>query len=129
MHHLVLLTHADLGEALLHTAQEIFGQIERVRALSSSNRNPHEILRDLESIHDSLAGDDGLVIAVDLKGGNTWNIACRLAHERERVYVISGVNLAMVLSFLMKGESLSLDELVRTLKEDGSRSLVVYEKS
>ena len=124
---LILLTHGSLGVALEQTASLILGGQENVEVVSSGELSPVEIASRLESIVESPENhSNGVVILVDLKGGNTWNVACKIAHERPWVKVVSGANLAMLLSFFTKRNALQLDELAKKLVDDGHRGIDLF---
>ena len=117
---LIILTHGSLSEALLETASKILGKQTGVTALTSKNLTPIDLFNEVElSVVNSVQIGNDVLILVDLKGGNTWNIACRLAHSNEKIRVISGVNLGMLLSFFTKSQNYSLDSLINVLIDDG----------
>jgi len=121
---LILLTHGTLGNALYHTSCQILGNQENVEVISSGELSPLEIAQRVESIVESPENrHDGVFILVDLKGGNTWNVACKVAYNRPWVQVISGANLAMLLSFFTKRENQSPGQLAETLVQDGHRGI------
>ena len=66
------------------------------------------------------------LILVSLKGGSCWNAAVTAKKQNQNVEVISGVNLAMVLSFLTKRDSHQLKGLATLVLEDGIRGIEIY---
>ncbi len=124
---LILLTHGTLGRSLYYTASLIVGEQEHVHYLSSGDLSPVEIRQRVKSIVENPGlKKDGVLILVDLKGGNTWNVACSLAHEFPWVRVVSGANLGMLLSFFIKRKEHTLDQLMEILVEDGHRGIDKY---
>ena len=121
---LILLTHGTLGRALYLTSCQILGDQENVEVVSSGELSPAEIFQRIESIVEGPENrSDGVFILVDLKGGNTWNVACKVAYNRPWVQVISGANLTMLLSFFTKRETQSPDQLAETLVQDAHRGI------
>ncbi|HDL18956.1 MAG TPA: hypothetical protein ENH29_07865 [Bacteroidetes bacterium] len=122
---LIILTHGSLSEALYETATKIVGEQEGILRFSSLNLGPADMFKLLREA--VLQNDHHeTIIAVDLKGGNTWNIACKLAHENDNVRVVSGVNLGMIFSFSTKRKENNLDGLVDVLVQDGHRHIDKY---
>lgn len=66
---------------------------------------------------------DGLFILVSLRGGSCWNAAARIAHEHEKIKVISGLNLSILLSFVTKRETYNFEDLADILCKDGIRAI------
>ncbi len=60
----------------------------------------------------------------DLFGGSPSNIAFSFLN-REKVEVITGVNLPMILTFWNKRKDMGLMELAKTLQLSGRRNIVV----
>lgn len=121
---LIILTHESLSEALLEAASKIIGKQKGVTTLTSKNLSPIDLFQKVElSVTNSVQNGNKVLILVDLKGGNTWNIACKLAHSNENIRVIAGVNLGMLLSYFTKCQNHSLDSLVPVLIDDGNRHI------
>ncbi|MBN2366216.1 MAG: hypothetical protein EH225_09525, partial [Calditrichaeota bacterium] len=60
---------------------------------------------------------------VDIRGGNCWAVARLLSRSQPGYYVLSGVNLPMIFSFLTKRGETSIQELVRNMKKDAHRGI------
>ena len=102
----------------------MLGDQSNVYCIPTFHLSPNEIAARInEIIYSPEILKNGIVIAVDLKGGSTWNVACKQAGEKEHVAIIAGVNLPMLLSFLTKRESLKFDELVKSVVESGKRGI------
>ena len=119
----ILVTHGPIGDALVTAARNIVGRVESVETFSVTGLSLEHIHRRLQAILDDRAGEEGVVIFASLKGGSCWNAAARAVRGRKNVYVVSGVNLPMLLSFVTKRQLLPLPDLVATLVTDGSRGI------
>ena len=62
---------------------------------------------------------DGTVIFVDLARGSCWVAVEKMRRERKNVYLISGVNLPMLLRFFYKRDTLDLPILFQNVREGG----------
>ncbi len=124
MKHAALITHGPMGSALIEAVRNIIGMDEGLHALSVTDMTleeiNHRLLAIVKAPHEQ---QDGLVIMACLKGGSTWNVSAGIAMNYQNVRVVSGVNLPMILSFVTKRETYSLDELVEEIINDGLRGI------
>lgn len=122
---LLLITHGQLGQALLDTVVGILGQCPlQVAAISVSNDcDPErEYQRACEACA-ALDSGEGVLVLTDLYGSTPSNIARRLL-ERYNVQVIAGVNVPMVLRIL-NYPAAGLDKLVETAVEGAHNGVVI----
>lgn len=98
---ILLITHGQVGASLLAAARHILAQdAERVATLSAgSDENPEEVEARARQLVAELDGGSGVLILTDVYGATPCNIAARLL-EPERVAVLAGVNLPMLLRAL-----------------------------
>ena len=66
---------------------------------------------------------DGVLLLVDVFGASPFNASARLAMAREKVEVLSGVSLPMLLEVVTQREGLSLEEAVAIAREAGSSGI------
>ena len=95
----VLVTHGGLGDALLEVAALIAGS--PVEGITSVSLGPSDSAdRQAEQIRAAVGSfEEGCVILTDLFGGTPQNLALTLLEE-DRVDVVSGVNLPMLLGLV-----------------------------
>lgn len=126
----IFVTHGTLGEAVSKTAELIMGKHTDLYCLSNMNLAPTDLYEKLLQLVDQDPyPQDGAIIMVCLKGGNTWHMACKVAHERPYVQVISGLNLAMAFSLITKRDKFPYQELVQVLKQDSCRNIDIFPKN
>jgi len=119
----IVLTHGKIGVALIGAAESIFGEIDNIHALSTTNLSLIDINTKLKKIISSQSWEHGTIIMVSLMGGSCWNSGVGLARQLPKVEVVSGVNLTMLISFLSKRERYPLPELAEIIKKDGIRGI------
>jgi PTS system ascorbate-specific IIA component len=98
---LLIVTHDQIGETLLRTANRMFGDmplIARVLAVSI-DANPETLQRQALSLVDQLNDGDGVLVLTDMYGSTPSNIAFGLMRPG-CVHVLSGVNLPMLIRTL-----------------------------
>ncbi len=115
----LLVTHADLAEALVRAAEKVYGPVEDVERLSNDGLSraalEHEIVSRV-----SLWPAGGLVL-IDFWGGSCFICGVSAARGRE-VVVLTGINLPALLDYLHNREALGVVELAERLRTKGQES-------
>jgi mannose PTS system EIIA component len=109
----LLVTHADLGAALLRAAQQIYGPVADVEFLSNS-----ELSRtDLENaIRERVSGwTHGGLVLTDFPGGSCQQCGLLAARGNAEILVVSGLNLPGLLDYLHNREQYAVAELAERL--------------
>jgi mannose/fructose/sorbose-specific phosphotransferase system IIA component len=119
---IVIAAHGDLATALLSAAELICGACDDVEAIALLPEDSPE------SFAERLAAAVGapdlpLLVLTDLVGGTPHNVALQVVRRRTSAYVISGVNLAVVMEAAMSIDVLD-SAAVDRLVELGRRGLV-----
>lgn len=123
----IIIAHGPLGNAFIEAAKCILGTDEGLYALSVTEMSNQEIAQRLQSLTGSFGPNiEGTVIMACLRGGSSWNISASVIQNNDRVRLISGCNLAMVLSFMTHRDKLPLDELVETIRKQAVDGIVVF---
>lgn len=123
---LVIATHGHLGRSLLETASLIVGPAARTCAVSLSHEQSAEELRDLleRAIGTVDQDGDGVLVMADMFGGTPANIGMTLLAP-DRVDLLTGVNLPMLLKFFTYRENYPLAELAERLKGQARDSIIL----
>ena len=124
MKHGVVIAHGQLGQGVIDAASTIMGNIEGLSALSVTEMSVSEIHQRLNALVANPAeGVDGIVLMACLRGGSSWNVSSAVANDHKHVRVISGVNLAMLLSFITNRDRLDLDDLMQAMVVDSTKGI------
>lgn len=123
---LVIATHSQLAEELAQAAAMIIGPSEYLYPVSVKQGSGVDEIRTALAAAIERAGKDGdgVIIMTDMSGGTPSNVSISFL-EPERIEVIAGVNLPMVLKFFNSPGGLSVAELTRLLKAYGQQSITV----
>ena len=125
MVNIILATHGDLADALMRTAEQIVGPLERVFSVPLlPDESPEAFAKKLAVLLAGLKGQQTVVL-VDLLGGTPYNVVARHIPQGH-IECITGVNLPMVLELLMaRGDSPpeQLSEAVAQAGRDAIRNL------
>lgn len=116
----LIVGHSDFGQAVLHAAESIAGDIEHIEYVSNDGLSTDDLVEKLRAFCGKNS-DDSVLVFVDVYGGSCWRAAkmARLPNSN----IIAGLNLPMLLSFMQKRKSLSFDELVHVIENDGKRAI------
>jgi len=121
---LILMAHAGLGRELLAAAEMIVGKIDRAEAVSICPDDKVDAIRGSISAAMEKVGQDGALIMTDMFGGTPSNMGLSFLEEN-RVEVVTGVNLPMVIQFASDRGKLAVTELAEKLKKCGTDSILV----
>jgi mannose/fructose-specific phosphotransferase system component IIA len=122
----LIICHKSLAFELVETAKAIIGYHDGLYPFSNHNLTTEELVTRLNDLKVSQGNPQNAVIMVDLHGGNCWRIAKLFAHENPGYYVLSGVNLPMLLSFLTKKNKIPPEKLCEVIETDAHRGVVLY---
>ncbi len=96
----ILVTHAGLGESLMHQAEIILGQTPTLALISISyGADPDIALTEMKEALTLSNDAGGVVLLTDLPGATPHNIALKAASEWAAP-VVSGLNLPMLLKVI-----------------------------
>jgi PTS system mannose-specific IIA component len=121
---ILIVTHRQLGDALIDAAEFILGYPpESTQSVSIDINEKAEKLRSkIKSAIKKVNGYQGVLIMTDMFGGTPSNLSYSFLEEG-RVEVISGVNLPILIKAISARESKSLGELAELLETYGKRSI------
>jgi PTS system mannose-specific IIA component len=119
----VIIAHSFIGKELIATAEYIVGKIEGITAVSiDCETNAFEARKAIARAIKEVDQGDGVLLLTDLFGGSPSNIAFSFLNN-EKIEVVTGVNLPMILTFWNKGKSCTLTELSKSIQLSGARSI------
>lgn len=121
----VIITHAKIGEAVIKAMESIAGGIEKVKTVSVEGPDALEEVRSklVEAVREVDSGA-GVIIFTDMFGGTPTNIALSVLEE-DRVEILTGVNLPVMLKFENYKREKTLTDLAHYLKDYGQKSIVL----
>ncbi len=96
----LLVTHGDLGRELLTTAQGIVGAADGGEVLSNRAESRDSLAQRVAEQVAAWGGAEGVVMA-DLFGGSCAQAVVSALPGHAEVAVVCGVNLAMLVDFLV----------------------------
>ncbi len=121
---ILLVTHANLGKALIETAELILeGSQENIGFVSINiQENPDSLRKKIKKGISKVKTDTGILILTDMFGGTPSNLSYSFLEEGI-VEVISGVNLPILLKAINSRKKMDMATLTSSLIENGKRSI------
>ncbi len=122
---LIVITHGDFGRQLIRAAQVILGEQKEIWALSLHEKDGLETLRERISkiLKEGSEQSEGKIILVDMIGGTPANASLKFVND-EKVEIVSGVNLPMLIAGMNYRQSFPLKELACLIRQRGEESIV-----
>ena len=121
---IVIVTHCQLGEALIGAAEFIIGS--RPASLESVsidlNENAEKLRNKISQGIKNVEGQEGVLILTDMFGGTPSNLSYSFLEEG-RIEVLSGVNLPILIQAASVRNKMNLDELAANLESFGKKSI------
>lgn len=121
----IIITHGDFGRQLVKAAQVILGEQKEIWALSLHEHDGLDTLseRIAKILKKGNERSEGKVIFVDIFGGTPANASLKFVND-EKVEIISGVNLPMLIAGISYRRSLPLKQLARFIRRKGEESIL-----
>ena len=121
----VVVTHGQLATELVNAAEMIVGDLPRFTAVSIGwhddvNDAREEITQAIERVD----GLEGVLVLTDMFGGTPSNIGMTLL-GKDRVEVITGVNLPMLIKLAGLRSSSDLLGVAREMRDHGRNAIWV----
>lgn len=122
---LILMTHGNFAEGILHSAKMIIGEaVQRTYAIGVQAEMDQEIvIQKFKEVTAELQEGEPLYVMVDILSGTPCNVAIRMIKEYEDYTIISGLNLAMLLEFIMDEPFMEKQERAQAAIEEGKRQV------
>jgi len=123
---ILIVTHSQLGEALVGAAEFILGSRPPgvVSVSIDLNQNVDRLRERVAAGVKKVAHDDGVLILTDMFGGTPSNISYSFLEEG-RVEVLSGVNLPILVHALDNRSHMRLGQLAASLETFGKKSITL----
>jgi PTS system mannose-specific IIA component len=121
----VVVTHGQLATELVNAAEAIVGDLPTFTAVSIGwHEDVQDARNDIAAAIARVQGPDGVLIATDMFGGTPSNLGITFL-EVDRIEVITGVNLPMLIKAANLRELKNLTEVARALREHGRNAIWV----
>ncbi len=117
-----VLAHGDISVALVQGVQQILGPQENVYTFSNQEETLPVLIEKMQTVINSNK-DMAVVCFSDLKGGSCWTLANMVQKNNKNMTIISGVNLAMLVTYFNNLPDMDLPALIEKTVSDGCRGI------
>jgi PTS system mannose-specific IIA component len=121
----VVVTHGQLSTELVNAAEMIVGDLPHFTAVSIGwHEDVNDARGDIALAVERVQAGDGVLILTDMFGGTPSNIGLTFL-EKDRVEVLTGVNLPMLIKLASLKGAANLLQVAREMREDGRNAIWV----
>jgi mannose PTS system EIIA component len=121
----VVVTHGQLANELLNAAEMIVGDLPQFTAVSIGwHDDVNDAREDIAQAIDRVRGEEGVLLLTDMFGGTPSNLGMTFL-EKDRLEVITGVNLPMLIKLAGVRRRSDLLAVARDMREQGRTAIWV----
>src|SRR5262249_32555311 len=121
----VVVTHGQLAIELVNAAEMIVGDLPQFTAVSIGwHEDANDAREDIAQAIERVRGNEGVLLLTDMFGGTPSNLGMTFL-ETDRIEVITGVNLPMVIKLASLQGSRDLLAVAREMRDHGRNAIWV----
>jgi len=121
----VVVTHGQLAIELVNAAEMIVGDLPQFTAVSIGwHDDVNDAREEIEQAIERVRGEEGVLLLTDMFGGTPSNLGLTFL-EKDRIEVITGVNLPMLIKLAQLPQSKDLLAVARQMRDDGRNAIWV----
>lgn len=127
MYGALIVAHNTLAREMLSVLENIVGKTEGIQCVSVDwNDDQEQGIKKIKDALDKLSAYDGIIIFTDMFGGTPTNISLPFL-EKQKVEIITGVNLPMLIKFinLQTEKFKNMADLLTELRDRAQQSIKV----
>lgn len=122
---IILVTHGQLAQQMLDTAAMIIGKPADDGFAAFSVTAAASVEQEAAKLKQTLcACENGAIVLTDIFGGSATNISLTASKDLPNCYVITGLNLSMLLTAINSRKKLTAKELAEKIEADGKRAVI-----
>jgi PTS system mannose-specific IIA component len=125
---ILIVSHGKLSEALISSVQFVIGKLQKIKGISIWPKDTKEEVGDrIRKGMCEVDDGEGVVILTDILGGTPTNLSLSFLKD-EKVEVVTGVNMPMLLTLSSYRKGTSLKEMGKLAKKSGRRSITLVKE-
>lgn len=119
----ILLTHGEFGAGIKNALEGMLGEQKGLVVLSNSGLSKEKLIESLQNAIGNDEFKEGVFVFVDMPGSSCWLTAKSLRENNQKIAIITGVNLPMLVTFFGNRNRLSFEKLIDKVKETGQKGI------
>jgi PTS system mannose-specific IIA component len=121
----VVVTHGQLATELVNAAEMIVGDLPQFTAVSIGwHDDVNDARGDIAQAIERVRGEEGVLLLTDMFGGTPSNLGMTFL-EKDRLEVITGVNLPMLIKLASMRNSSDLLAVAKEMRDHGRNAIWV----
>jgi PTS system mannose-specific IIA component len=121
----VVVTHGQLATELVNAAEMIVGDLPQFTAVSIGwHDEVNDAREDISQAIERVRGEEGVLLLTDMFGGTPSNLGMTFL-ETDRLEVITGVNLPMLIKLASLRRSSDLLAVAKEMRDHGRNAIWV----
>ena len=121
----VVVTHGQLATELVNAAEMIVGDLPQFTAVSIGwHDDVNDAREDIAQAIERVRGEEGVLLLTDMFGGTPSNLGMTFL-EKDRIEVITGVNLPMLIKLANLKKSANLLAVAKEMRDHGRSAIWV----
>jgi PTS system mannose-specific IIA component len=121
----VVVTHGQLATELVNAAETIVGDLPNFVAVSIGwHEDVQDARQEIASAIERVKQPGGVLLATDMFGGTPSNLGITFL-EHNKIEIITGVNLPMLIKAASFKDGASLTDVARMLRDHGRNAIWV----
>lgn len=122
---IILVTHGQLAQQMLDTAAQIIGKPAGDGFATFAVTTAASVEKEAAQLKKLLVTcEAGAVVLTDIFGGSATNISLTASKDVPNCYVITGLNLSMLLTAMNNRKKVGAKELAEKIEADGKRAVI-----
>ena len=122
---LVLVTHGNLAREFVVAMEHVVGSQELIEAICiGPDDDMEERRQEIAEAVEKVADGEGVIVLTDLFGGTPSSLSISLMRP-EKVEVIAGMNLPMLIRLASARQSMSVTDAVAAARDAGKKYISV----
>lgn len=127
MKNIILVTHGELATGILSSLKLIYGEVENIGTVTiTASENMGEVKETIYKKIKEFNNDFPTIIITDITNGSTTQVGLSIMNERKNTYLISGLNLGLLLEVILGDFTQNENknkELLREIIEDAKETI------
>jgi fructoselysine and glucoselysine-specific PTS system IIA component len=123
----LIATHGTFARGVVSSLEIIMGTLENVFLIQAYTEENKSLKEEIDRVLEQISKDDELIIFTDLMGGSVTNQIVQYA-LKEKVFIISGFNLPLLLDILLADPGAPVNEVIEAGIANAKEQIVFVNK-
>lgn len=123
----LLASHGNLADGMYSSVKIIMGEQSNISTLCAYVKENFDLKKEVSKIINGLSCEDKLIVITDVFGGSVNN-EFMTSLKNKNIYLISGLNLPLVIELITNQDDEDIDSLINSALENSKDSICYCNK-